>query len=238
MIKVIIAEDDEKQLQSFSNYITNETNFEIVATATTGQETIDNYLDKKPDVLFLDLDMPKINGLGALKNLKNKDDRKNIIVTSCSKELVSNLYDFSNIYRLLPKPFKYEQAIFSAQEIFENNILVSSKETIRNILSQLGFNLSSSGTSNFIELIYSKYQRKNFKLSLKQLYNIVALELGGFYTPMQIKWSIDNSLSSAKRFMDKELLYSIFDNYNSAYEITISYLADLIVNYLERLNRE
>ena len=102
MIKVIIAEDDEKQLQSFSNYITNETNFEIVATATTGQETIDNYLDKKPDVLFLDLDMPKINGLGVLKNLKNKDDRKNIIVTSCSKELVSNLYDFSNIYRLLP----------------------------------------------------------------------------------------------------------------------------------------
>ena len=75
------------------------------ALTKSGKETIEKYLEENPDVLFLDLDMPNIDGLGVLKYLKEKSDKKNIIVTSHSKELISNLYDFSNIYRLMPKPF-------------------------------------------------------------------------------------------------------------------------------------
>ena len=231
-MKILIAEDDERQLQNFSSFITKETNFEV-AMATNGKDTIDKYLKLKPDVLFLDLDMPNINGLGVLRNLKSQNDKRNIIVTSQSKELISDLYDFENIYRLMPKPFQYDQAIKSAKEIYQENTLVSSKETIKNILSKLGFNPSASGTSHFIELIFIKYQRRNKKLSLKDLYKIVSTD-AGLLTSTSIKWSIENALSSAKRFMDKDLLYSIFNDYNPAFEITISYLSDLIVNYLER----
>lgn len=234
-MKILIAEDDERQLQNFSSFITKETNFEV-AMATNGKDTIDKYLKLKPDVLFLDLDMPNINGLGVLRNLKSQNDKRNIIVTSQSKELISNLYDFSNIYRLMPKPFQYDQAIKSAKEIYQKNTLVSSKETIKNILSKLGFNPSASGTSHFIELIFIKYQRRNKKLSLKDLYKIVSTD-AGLLTSTSIKWSIENALSSAKRFIDRDLLYSIFDDYNPAFEITISYLSDLIVNYLERINK-
>ena len=233
-MKILIAEDDERQLQNFSSFITKETNFEV-AMATNGKDTIDKYLKLKPDVLFLDLDMPNINGLGVLRNLKSQNDKRNIIVTSQSKELISNLYDFSNIYRLMPKPFQYDQAIKSAKEIYQNT-LVSSKETIKNILSKLGFNPSASGTSHFIELIFIKYQRRNKKLSLKDLYKIVSTD-AGLLTSTSIKWSIENALSSAKRFIDRDLLYSIFDDYNPAFEITISYLSDLIVNYLKRINK-
>lgn len=234
-MKILIAEDDERQLQNFSSFITKETNFEV-AMATNGKDTIDKYLKLKPDVLFLDLDMPNINGLGVLRNLKSQNDKRNIIVTSQSKELISNLYDFSNIYRLMPKPFQYDQAIKSAKEIYQKNTLVSSKETIKNILSKLGFNPSASGTSHFIELIFIKYQRRNKKLSLKDLYKIVSTD-AGLLTSTSIKWSIENALSSAKRFIDRDLLYSIFDDYNPAFEITISYLSDLIVNYLKRMNK-
>ena len=234
-MKILIAEDDERQLQNFSSFITKETNFEV-AMATNGKDTIDKYLKIKPDVLFLDLDMPNINGLGVLRNLKSQNDKRNIIVTSQSKELISNLYDFSNIYRLMPKPFQYDQAIKSAKEIYLENTLVSSKETIKNILAKLGFDPSVSGTSHFIELIFIKYQRRNKKLSLKDLYKIVSTD-AGLLTSTSIKWSIENALSSAKRFIDRDLLYSIFDDYNPAFEITISYLSDLIVNYLKRINK-
>ena len=234
-MKVLIAEDDERQLQNFSNFITKETNFEV-AKATNGKDTIDKYLEIKPDVLFLDLDMPNINGLGVLRNLKSQNDKRNIIVTSQSKELISNLYDFSNIYRLMPKPFQFDQAIKSAKEIYQENIIVLSKETIKNILSKLGFNPSVSGTSHFIELIFIKYQRKNKKLSLKDLYKIVSSN-AGLLTATSIKWSIENALSSAKKIMDKDLLYSFFDDYNPAFEITISYLSDLIINYLIKKNK-
>ena len=207
MIKVMIAEDDVSQLQLFKNFLTKETNFKIVALTTSGKETIEKYLEEKPDVLFLDLDMPNINGLGVLNYLKEKSDKKNIIVTSHSKELISNLYDFSNIYRLMPKPFDYFKAVSIAQELVSTHSLISTKEKIKHILLKLGFNPSSTGTDNFVELIYIKYQRKNSNL---------------------------NSLSSAKRCMNKELLYSIFDNYNPAYTMTPLYLSDLIVDSLRK----
>ena len=233
MIKVMIAEDDVSQLQLFNNFLTKETNFKIVALTTSGKETIEKYLEEKPDVLFLDLDMPNINGLGVLNYLKEKSDKKNIIVTSHSKELISNLYDFSNIYRLMPKPFDYFKAVSVAQELVSTHSLISTKEKIKHILLKLGFNPSSTGTDNFIELIYIKCQRKNSNLKLNKLYSITASKTG-FYTALQIKWSIDNSLSSAKRCMNKELLYSIFDNYNPAYTLTPLYLSDLIVDSLKK----
>lgn len=177
--------------------------------------------------------MPNIDGLGVLKYLKEKSDKKNIIVTSHSKELISNLYDFSNIYRLMPKPFDYFKAVSVAQELVSTHSLISTKEKIKHILSELGFNPSSTGTDNFVELIYIKYQRKNSNLKLNKLYSITASKIG-FYTALQIKWSIDNSLSSAKRCMNKELLYSIFDNYNPTYGMTPLYLSDLIVDSLRK----
>ena len=76
-MKVLIAEDDERQLQNFGSFITKETNFEV-AMATNGKDTIDKYLKLKPDVLFLDLDMPNINGLGVLRNLKSQNDKRNM----------------------------------------------------------------------------------------------------------------------------------------------------------------
>ena len=164
MIKVMIAEDDVSQLQLFNNFLTKETNFRVVALTKSGKETIEKYLEEKPDVLFLDLDMPNIDGLGVLKYLKEKSDKKNIIVTSHSKELISNLYDFSNIYRLMPKPFDYFKAVSFAQELVSTHSLISTKEKIKHILSELGFNPSSTGTDNFVELIYIKYQRKNSNL--------------------------------------------------------------------------
>ena len=74
----MIAEDDVSQLQLFNNFLTKETNFKVVALTKSGKETIEKYLEEKPDVLFLDLDMPNIDGLGVLKYLKEKSDKKYI----------------------------------------------------------------------------------------------------------------------------------------------------------------
>lgn len=233
MIRVIIADDDVNQIRTFNDFLTKEKNIEVVATTTTGEETVEKYLLEKPDVLFLDLDMPNLNGLGVLKYLKEKTDKKNIVITSQSKEFISNLYDFSNVYRLMPKPFDYYKAVTIAQELMSTHCSITVKEEIKHILSQLNFNLCSTGTDLFIELIYTKYERKKCNFKLKKLYSIVASKTS-YYTALQVKWSIDNSLSSAKRYMDKEILYSLFYNYNPAYALTPLYLSDLIVDLLSQ----
>lgn len=231
MINVMIAEDDIQQAQNFKEFLTN-AGLTVVALTTTGEETIEEYISKQPDVLFLDLEMPNINGLEVLKFLKDKSCKKNIVITSHSQVLVSSLYDFSNVYWLMSKPFSYSKAIEVAKEIACTHDAVYIKNIIRNILSRLNFNLSSYGTSNFIDLIFIQYQRMPSKFSLKQLYSILAKQIG-FTSAIQIKWSIENSLSSAKKYMNKEVLYSIFDDYNDSFTLTQSYLLYLIVDYLE-----
>lgn len=231
MINVMIAEDDIQQAQNFKEFLTN-AGLTVVALTTTGEETIEEYISKQPDVLFLDLEMPNINGLEVLKFLKDKSCKKNIVITSHSQVLVSSLYDFSNVYWLMSKPFSYSKAIEVAKEIAYTHDAVYIKNIIKNILSRLNFNLSSYGTSNFIDLIFIQYQRMPSKFSLKQLYSILAKQIG-FTSAIQIKWSIENSLSSAKKYMNKEVLYSIFDDYNDSFTLTQSYLLYLIVDYLE-----
>lgn len=230
MINVIIAEDDLNQAKIFNDFLTK-AGLNVVALTTTGEKTIDEYLNKKPDVLFLDLDMPNINGMGVLKFLKLNSNKKNIVVTSQSNTLMSNLYDFSNIYWLMPKPFSYSKAIEVAQEISNSHNSIYIKNIIKDILIKLNFNLSSYGTSNFTELIFLKYQRSSQKIPMKQLYSIIASKTG-FNSSINIKWSIENSLSSAKKHINEEILYSIFNNYNKFFPLTQSYLAELIIDYI------
>ncbi len=235
MINVIIAEDNLNQAKIFNDFLAN-AGLNVVALTTTGEETIEEYINKQPDVLFLDLEMPNTNGLEVLKFLKDKSYKKNIVITSHSKVLVSNLHDFSNVYWLMPKPFSYSKAIEVAKEIACTHDEIYIKSLIKNILSKLNFNLSSYGTLNFIDLIFIQYQRLPSKFSLKQLYSILSNQIG-FTSAVQIKWSIENSLSSAKKYMNKEVLYSIFNDYNDSFTLTQSYLLYLIVDYLE-LNRK
>lgn len=75
MINVIIAEDNLNQAKIFNDFLSN-AGLNVVALTTTGEETIEEYINKQPDVLFLDLEMPNTNGLEVLKFLKDKSYKK------------------------------------------------------------------------------------------------------------------------------------------------------------------
>lgn len=48
-----------------------------------------------------------------------------------------------------------------------------------------------------------------------------------------IKWSIINSLSTMNRFLDKELLYSLFEEYDGR-NVTPKYFIGIIVAYMKK----
>ena len=61
--------------------------FLIAGEATNGQEAIMNYFQLKPDVVTMDISMPVMNGITALKQIINKDPQANVImVTAVGQE--------------------------------------------------------------------------------------------------------------------------------------------------------
>ena len=70
--------------------------------------------DKLPDLIFLDYNMPLINGKEFLQRMKSKEKLKNIpviLISSPSEEFVSDLLQQKEIMRYICKPNSYSELI-------------------------------------------------------------------------------------------------------------------------------
>ena len=95
MIRVMIAEDNTLLNHLCCNYLTNDENIKLIFSAYDGEETLEKYNELKPDVLLLDLNLPKMNGLDVINNICLDSDEKNkcnIIIISGNMDLRFN-YD-------------------------------------------------------------------------------------------------------------------------------------------------
>lgn len=77
-MKVLIVDDEDDVLKMYGEKLVAE-GFEVV-TADDGQDGLEKAQKEKPDVVLLDIIMPKFNGLDVLKILKSQEDTKSIPV--------------------------------------------------------------------------------------------------------------------------------------------------------------
>ncbi|MBN2502934.1 MAG: response regulator transcription factor [Anaerolineales bacterium] len=68
-IKVILADDHQNILRSILSLFDHAEDIEVVATAENGEKAVKLLDTIRPDVLILDIDMPKLNGLQVLSRL-------------------------------------------------------------------------------------------------------------------------------------------------------------------------
>ena len=86
MKKVLIVDDAPFVRLTLKNML-EKNSFLIAGEATNGQEAIMNYFQLKPDVVTMDISMPVMNGITALKQIINKDPQANVImVTAVGQE--------------------------------------------------------------------------------------------------------------------------------------------------------
>ncbi|RUS46356.1 chemotaxis response regulator protein-glutamate methylesterase [Cohnella sp. AR92] len=67
--KVLVVDDSPFMRKVFSDFISADPSFEVAATASNGKEAIDKTLEIEPDVITMDLEMPSMNGLEALRRI-------------------------------------------------------------------------------------------------------------------------------------------------------------------------
>ncbi len=70
MIRVCIVEDQTLVRQGFRSLLELTEDMQVVAEAEDGEEALSIIPKAKPDVVLLDLQLPKLNGIDVLKNLK------------------------------------------------------------------------------------------------------------------------------------------------------------------------
>ena len=72
-MKKILIIDDDILFHKMMSVKLNENGYEVV-TASDGQDGLKKAIEEKPDLILLDMKMPKLDGIGFLNALKEKKD--------------------------------------------------------------------------------------------------------------------------------------------------------------------
>ena len=120
-IKAIIIEDEELGRELIKNYLKDNDKIEIIAECENGFEGIKAIQDLNPDLVFLDIQMPKLNGFEMLEIL---DEKPEIIFTTAFNQYAIKAFELNAVDYLL-KPFSKERLLDSLDKALNrinNNI--------------------------------------------------------------------------------------------------------------------
>lgn len=110
MKKVLIIDDEPLARSVVREYLSQQDNFEILGECANGYEGLKSIEALKPDLIFLDIQMPKINGFEMLELV---DYPVSVIFTTAYDEYALKAFETSAVDYLL-KPFsqeRFDQAI-------------------------------------------------------------------------------------------------------------------------------
>lgn len=85
-ISVLIADDNKELTQELSEFFDSQADITVCGVANDGEEAVELILETEPDVVILDMVMPKLDGLGVLRKLQrlNLAKKPSIVVFSVS----------------------------------------------------------------------------------------------------------------------------------------------------------
>ncbi|WP_035336581.1 response regulator [Dokdonia sp. PRO95] len=131
-LRILLVEDDAIEVMKLKRAIAKlDMNHELIE-AKNGEEALEILKDHSvlPDVLFLDLNMPKINGIEFLKILKKDEVLRFLptvmLTTSSNRKDILACYD-TGVAGYIIKPLKYDhyvEKIKSALEYWSMNELI------------------------------------------------------------------------------------------------------------------
>ena len=86
-IKIMIADDHSMIREGLKNLLELDGDIQVIAEAVDGEDCLNKLQVVKPDVLLLDINMPKKNGLEVLKSLKSKKSKLKVLVLTVHNEI-------------------------------------------------------------------------------------------------------------------------------------------------------
>ncbi|WP_096437754.1 response regulator [Alteribacter populi] len=81
MGRLLITDDAAFMRMSLKQIVTN-AGYEVVGEAENGKEAVELYEEMKPDLVTMDITMPEMNGIEALKEIKEKHPNARVLMCS------------------------------------------------------------------------------------------------------------------------------------------------------------
>ena len=108
-LNVAIADDNERMLRELGDIVGSDEELQVVGTAKDGEEAYEMIKKNEPDVVLLDIVMPKLDGLTVMDKIRNDKNMKKhpafIMISAIGQEKITeDAFSLGADYYIM-KPF-------------------------------------------------------------------------------------------------------------------------------------
>ncbi len=134
-IKALIVDDTPFMRKTVQRVLGDSDMIQVVGTASNGLECLDKIDEQRPDVITLDIDMPVMNGISAVKNIMIRHQIPIVIISS----LIQDGYFAFEALRLgvmdfVPKPSKVGKANFiNEEDLIRQRVLMAANMQVNRV---------------------------------------------------------------------------------------------------------
>ncbi len=157
-IKCVIIDDEPLAIKVVENHLKEFQNFEVINVFDNPLEALDLLETGEVNVLFLDINMPKMNGLDFAKTLNSKT---NVVITTAYREFAADSYDL-NVLDYLVKPIPF------------NRFLKTINKITQKVYQQKG--IQKEEDHNNDSFIFLKVDKKLVKIKFEDILYIESLK--------------------------------------------------------------
>ncbi|OLS01533.1 response regulator [Tissierella creatinophila] len=118
MSKRVLIVDDAVFMRMKLRDILEKNGYQVVAEAQNGVEAVEKFKQEKPDLVTMDITMPEMDGVAALKEIKSQDKDAKIIMCSAmgQQSMVMEAIQ-SGALDFIVKPFDTDRVLQSLERV-------------------------------------------------------------------------------------------------------------------------
>ena len=118
MAKNILICDDAAFMRMMIKDILTKNGYNIAGEAENGQKAVEKYAELKPDLVLMDITMPEMDGIEALKRIKAADPSASFIMCSAMGQQAMVIESIqSGAKDFIVKPFQADRVIEAVQKV-------------------------------------------------------------------------------------------------------------------------
>ncbi|WP_448531671.1 chemotaxis protein CheY [Pseudothermotoga sp.] len=118
MAKRVLIVDDAAFMRMLLKDIITKAGYEVAGEAANGVEAVEKYKELKPDVVTMDITMPEMDGITAIKKIREIDPNAKIIVCSAMGQQAMVIEAIqAGAKDFIVKPFQHSRVVEALQKL-------------------------------------------------------------------------------------------------------------------------
>jgi DNA-binding NarL/FixJ family response regulator len=166
-IQILIADDHLMVRKGLSALIQGISDFKLVGEAEDGSQAIAMYRDLQPDIVLMDIVMPKVGGIEAIRAIRAADPSANIIaLTSFSDEQLISQALSSGARGFLYKDVSVDELIHAIRQVHLGQVTLDS-DALQVLMHKLELSQHSEAPNRHGEVKLSPREQDVLRLLVK-----------------------------------------------------------------------